>query len=108
MPREEKENLRLVFPGITGNGNSRSPLVDVWGGGQLFLFPSNDRLARHHYHHIRYEARLSFDKVDAEDASANTEHRVMLFSSFMIVAITTIIIVIIIIIIITAPGEAIQ
>ena len=27
MPREGKGNLRLVFPGITGNGNSRSPLV---------------------------------------------------------------------------------
>ena len=26
MPREGKGNLRLVFPGITGNGNSRSPL----------------------------------------------------------------------------------
>ena len=29
MPREGKGNLRLVFPGITGNGNSRSPLP--WG-----------------------------------------------------------------------------
>ena len=27
-PREGKGNLRLVFPGITGNGNSRSPLVE--------------------------------------------------------------------------------
>ena len=27
MPREGKGNLRLVFPGITGNGNSRSPLL---------------------------------------------------------------------------------
>ena len=27
MPREGKGNLRLVFPGITGNGNSRSPLT---------------------------------------------------------------------------------
>ena len=26
MPREGKGNLRLVFPGITGHGNSRSPL----------------------------------------------------------------------------------
>ena len=29
MPREGKGNLRLVFPGITGNGNSRSHLF--WG-----------------------------------------------------------------------------
>ena len=29
MPREGTGNLRLVFPGITGNGNSRSPLP--WG-----------------------------------------------------------------------------
>ena len=27
MPQERKGNLRLVFPGITGNGNSRSPLL---------------------------------------------------------------------------------
>ena len=27
MPREGKGNLRLVFLGITGNGNSRSPLI---------------------------------------------------------------------------------
>ena len=29
MPREGKGNLRLVFPGITGNGNSRSPLTRI-------------------------------------------------------------------------------
>ena len=28
MPREGTGNLRLVFPGITGNGNSRSALID--------------------------------------------------------------------------------
>ena len=38
MPREGKGNLRLVIPGITGNGNSRSPLI-----------PPN------HPHHQRYE-----------------------------------------------------
>ena len=27
MPREGKGNLRFVFPGITGNGNYRSPLM---------------------------------------------------------------------------------
>ena len=29
MQREGKGNLRLVFQGITGNGNSRSPLVGL-------------------------------------------------------------------------------
>ena len=29
MPQEGTKNLRLVFPGITGNGNSRSPLVQT-------------------------------------------------------------------------------
>ena len=42
MPREGKGNLRLVFPGITGNGNSRSPLIPARGERER-LFGSRER-----------------------------------------------------------------
>ena len=35
MPREGKGNLRLVFPGITGNGNSHSPLLQGQFPGRM-------------------------------------------------------------------------